>query len=41
MTWKQLTENDRHEWKLNVQHLFPSIHAASQLPGKSDPNALW
>ena len=28
MTWKQLTENDCHEWKLNVR---ATIHAASQL----------
>ena len=23
MTWKQLTENDCHEWKLNVQQSIP------------------
>ena len=23
MTWKQLTENDSHEWKVNVQQSIP------------------
>ena len=44
MTWKQLTERDRREWKLsaiNPHHRYTwrscvrsAMHAASQLPGR-------
>ena len=44
MTWKQLTERDRREWKLSAIDLHDRYtwrsgvrsakHAASQLPGK-------
>ena len=47
MAWKQLTENDCHEWKPNVQQSIPKKEhldircdiSVSQLPaGKCDPN---
>ena len=44
MTWKQLTERDRREWKLSAidphdrdtwrSGVRPAMHAASQLPGR-------
>ena len=44
MTWKQLTERDRGEWKLSAIHPYDrdlwrsgvrsAMRAASQLPGK-------
>ena len=33
MTWKQLTERDRREWKLSVG-VRSAMRAASQLPGR-------
>ena len=43
MTWKALTERDRHEWKLSEvdpsdkdmwrSRVRSTMHAASQLPG--------
>ena len=49
MTWKQLTERDRREWKLSAidphdrdtwrSGVRSAMHAASQLPGRG-PTAV-